>query len=211
MFRNKALHTFGSSIHCSCSGRQHEQREGWVETERRRGQIEGRRKLGGGGGGGDPFRSCMAGEVVVVVNPSFPSVHPWSMWAEKVSKRRVEFGFEAAQQWTLSPRPSPLNLYTTHTSFTPGLGAIHLYRNTEKSCRSLKTRQKSVKIPFYSMFSKLYCPQPWYKHTETRHANLKSKKSQGATLKPQCEKHQNTDMQFMSTINPNHHVCFCKC
>lgn len=61
---------------------------------------------GGRGGGGDPSRSCRVGRWrCTECPPPFPSIHPWASWAEKVSKRRVEFGFGAVQQWPLYPSP----------------------------------------------------------------------------------------------------------
>ena len=84
------------------------------------GDGEERWRGGGGRGGCNPVRSCRVGEVVVAQwkSSSF-SFHPSLILVSwKVSKWRVEFGFEAAQQSTLSPSLTikPLDYtYIVHT------------------------------------------------------------------------------------------------
>lgn len=156
--------------------------DGW----RRRGEMEGWKKwwwwLW--------LKSCpvmRGGEVGAHWSPSSLSFHPFLILASwKVSKRRDEFGFEAAQQWTLPP----ITLTPLHYRYivTPGAGSSHNHhehlrsskRCGNKGCLIRRTSQRQTTGQILtnsclSLFSGLCLDPDPGTDTETSHANFNRK------------------------------------
>lgn len=143
--------------------------------------------------------------------PPFPSVHPWSSSAEKVSKRRVEFGFEAAQQWTLFLSLPPIIIkplgytYMEHTG--AGLNPTSLSHRDRvlpnppaqqvTQTRGLLTAECSV---LWMLSWLWYCTQPWHSHRH-RHAKL-NRKYQRSQMYPYAHKHTREIIQYAVQCMP---------
>lgn len=145
------------------------------------------------------------GEVVAHWNSSSFSFHPSLILVSwKVSKRRVEFGFEAAQQWTLFPSLTiqPLHYtYMVHTRagfnspsvWVTRLEFVQLWtillRNGVCNQENFKISEKngafnSRNIHLFLLMLSWLCiaPNP-STDTETYHANLNREYIQEANLK----------------------------